>query len=45
MADVSGRFFHLTFDEKPTPPALDRTAGKQVWRISEKLCGISEENE
>jgi retinol dehydrogenase-13 len=45
MADVSGRFFHLTIDEKPTPPALDRTAGKQVWRISEKLCGISEENE
>lgn len=45
MADVSGRFFHLTIDEKPTPPALDRTAGKQVWRISEKLSGLSEEYE
>jgi retinol dehydrogenase-13 len=45
MANVSGRFFHLTIDEKPTPPALDRVAGKQVWRISGKLCGLSAEDD
>jgi len=42
MADVSGRFFHLTIDEKPIPPALDRAAGKRVWQISEKLSGLSD---
>lgn len=41
MADVSGRFFHLTIDEKPTPPALDRVVGKKIWRISEELTGVS----
>ena len=41
MAGVSGRFFNLTIDEKPTPLALDRAVGKQVWRISEELTGLS----
>jgi retinol dehydrogenase 13 len=45
MADVSGRFFHLTIDERPTPQALDRVAGKQIWRISVKLTGLSEEDD
>jgi retinol dehydrogenase-13 len=42
MSTVSGRFFHLTIDEKPAPPALDRAVGKQIWSISEKLTGLSE---
>ncbi len=41
MSGVSGRFFHLTIDEKPAPPALDRAVGKQIWRISEELTGLS----
>jgi hypothetical protein len=45
MADVSGRFFHLTIDEKPTTPALDRAAGKKIWRISKKLTGLPEEDD
>jgi NAD(P)-dependent dehydrogenase (short-subunit alcohol dehydrogenase family) len=42
MADVSGRFFNLTIDEKPAPHALDRSIGKRIWRISEILTGLAE---
>lgn len=37
MAEVSGRFFNLTIDEKPAPFALDRALGKRVWTMSEEL--------
>jgi retinol dehydrogenase-13 len=40
MADVSGRFFHLTLDEKPAAPALDREKGRQVWDASLRLTGL-----
>ena len=45
MAEVNGRFFNLTIDEKPAPHALDRSIGKQVWKISEKLTGLPEGEE
>lgn len=41
MADVSGKFFNQTIEEKPASFALDREVGKQVWDISEKLTGLS----
>lgn len=41
MAQVSGRFFNQTIDEKPAAYALDRALGKPVWRISEELTGLS----
>lgn len=41
MADVSGRFFNLTIDEKPALHALDRNIGKRVWQISEELTGLA----
>lgn len=44
MAEVSGRFFHLTVDEKPAPHALDRSLGKQVWSLSESLTGLADRN-
>jgi NAD(P)-dependent dehydrogenase (short-subunit alcohol dehydrogenase family) len=40
MANVSGRFFHLTIEERPAAHALDRALGKRVWRISEALTGL-----
>jgi NAD(P)-dependent dehydrogenase (short-subunit alcohol dehydrogenase family) len=40
MAEVSGRFFNLTIDEKPAVHALDRDLGKRVWEISEKLTSL-----
>jgi len=44
MAAVSGRFFHLTIDEKPASHALDRVLGKQVWMISETLTNLAGTN-
>ena len=41
MEKVSGRFFNLTIEEKPAPHALDRSVGKQIWRISEDLTGLN----
>jgi hypothetical protein len=41
MAGVSGRFFHLTIDEKPAAHALDRSVGKRIWKISEEMTGLS----
>lgn len=40
MAEVTGRFFNLTIDEKPAPHALDRELGRKVWEVSEKLTGL-----
>jgi retinol dehydrogenase 13 len=40
MAGVSGRFFHLTIDEKPTVQALDRQMGRKIWNISMQLTGL-----
>jgi retinol dehydrogenase-13 len=41
MAEVSGRFFNLTIDEKPAKHALDRSLGQQVWSVSEQLTGLA----
>jgi NAD(P)-dependent dehydrogenase (short-subunit alcohol dehydrogenase family) len=38
---VSGKFFHLTTEEKPTAEALDRELGKKVWARSVTLCGLA----
>jgi NAD(P)-dependent dehydrogenase (short-subunit alcohol dehydrogenase family) len=40
LAEVSGRFFHLTIDEKPAAHALDRAQGKKVWERSLQLTGL-----
>ena len=41
LEDVSGRFFHLTIDEKPAAQALDRGNGRKVWDLSLQLTGIT----
>jgi retinol dehydrogenase-13 len=41
MAQVSGRYFNQTVDEKPAPHAQDPILGKCVWSISEKLTGLN----
>ncbi len=41
MADVSGRFFHLTLAENPAAPALDRAMGRRVWDVSMRLTGLT----
>jgi len=41
LAEVSGRFFHLTIDEKPAAHALDRELGRRVWALSLEMTGLS----
>jgi retinol dehydrogenase-13 len=41
MEAVSGRFFHLTIDEKPAAQALDREKGRKVWELSMQLTGLT----
>jgi retinol dehydrogenase 13 len=41
MAGVSGRFFHLTIDEIPAKPALDRETGRKIWDMSRQLTGLT----
>ena len=41
MAEVSGRFFNQTIDEKPAAHARDQALGKSVWSISEELTGLA----
>ena len=39
MANVSGKFFNQTIEEKPAAHALNREIGKKIWEISEQLTG------
>jgi NAD(P)-dependent dehydrogenase (short-subunit alcohol dehydrogenase family) len=41
MAEVTGKFFNLTIEEKPAAHALDRELGKKVWQVSEALTGLA----
>ena len=34
---VSGKFFNLTYEEEPAPPALDREVAEKMWDLSIKL--------
>jgi retinol dehydrogenase-13 len=38
---VSGRFFHLTIDEKPAAHALNRKTGHKTWDLSLQLTGLT----
>jgi retinol dehydrogenase 13 len=38
----SGKFFNLTTEEEPAPPALDRNAAEKLWEISLRLGGLNE---
>jgi NAD(P)-dependent dehydrogenase (short-subunit alcohol dehydrogenase family) len=39
---ISSRFFNLTQEEEPSPPAMDREAACELWNISLKLAKIQE---
>jgi short-subunit dehydrogenase len=40
LASTSGKFFNLTTEEIPAPPALDRDAAEKVWELSIRLGGL-----
>lgn len=41
MADVTGKFFNQTIEEKPARHALDRELGERLWTLSEQAIGMS----
>ncbi len=41
---VSGKFFNLTTEELPAPPAMDREAAYELWDETLKLTGLKEQN-
>lgn len=40
LAEISGKFFNLTTEEEPAPPALDREAAEELWLLSLELGGL-----
>jgi retinol dehydrogenase-13 len=40
MESVSGKFFNLTTEEVPAPPALDREVAYELWEKSLELSGL-----
>jgi hypothetical protein len=39
---ASGKFFNLTTEEEPAPPALDREVAYELWEISKKMGGLND---
>ena len=37
---ISGKFFNLTTEEEPAPPALDRDAAEELWQKTITLVGL-----
>jgi NAD(P)-dependent dehydrogenase (short-subunit alcohol dehydrogenase family) len=40
MEAVSGKFFNLTTEEEPAPPALDKEVAYELWKKSLELGGL-----
>ncbi|MBE0408829.1 MAG: SDR family NAD(P)-dependent oxidoreductase [Anaerolineales bacterium] len=40
LEGISGKFFNLTTEEEPAPPALDKDAAEKLWMISLELGGL-----
>lgn len=40
---ISGKFFNLTTEEEPAPPALDKDAAEKLWKLSLALGGLNGE--
>lgn len=43
LEHTSGRFFNLTTEEEPAPPALDRYVAEKLWILSYELGGFKNE--
>jgi NAD(P)-dependent dehydrogenase (short-subunit alcohol dehydrogenase family) len=39
LEGISGKFFNLTTEEEPAPPALDKDAAEKLWMLSLELGG------
>jgi retinol dehydrogenase 13 len=44
LNDVSGKFFNLTTEEEPAPPAMDREVAAELWEETLKMTGIKQQS-
>jgi len=42
LESVSGKFFNLTTEEEPAPPAQDKEVAHELWETTLKLTGLDE---
>ena len=42
MEGVSGKFFNLTTEEEPAPPALDKEAAHEIWAKSVEMTKVQD---
>lgn len=42
LEGVSGKFFNLTTEEEPAPPAVDREAAEETWAKSLEMSGLAD---
>jgi NAD(P)-dependent dehydrogenase (short-subunit alcohol dehydrogenase family) len=42
LTGVSGKFFNLTTEEEPAPPAMDKEVAQQLWVETLKMVGVKE---
>ncbi len=42
MENVSGKFFNLTTEEEPAPPARDREVAYELWETTLKMAGLND---
>lgn len=42
MEGVSGKFFNLTTEEEPAPPALDKEAAREIWDKSLEMTEVQD---
>jgi len=40
LDNISGKFYNLTTEEEPAPPALDKDAAERLWTLSCELGGV-----
>ena len=40
LESVSGKFFNLTTEEDPAPPAVDKEAAREIWVKSIEMTGV-----
>lgn len=45
LEGVSGKFFNLTTEEEPAPPALDKDVAFALWEETLKMTGIKERSQ
>jgi len=44
LEGISGKFFNLTTEEEPAPPAMDKAFAYELWDKTLKITGLQEHN-